>query len=90
MRSVNLAFFLVLIKLHVVLLQTMESEFALILDQHFNRVRLELLTSELDVAKKGDQVSNPKPQNLIICHAYLLLKKIKFHSIILFAEKSFF
>jgi hypothetical protein len=63
----QLGVLLVLIKLHVVLLQTMESEFALILDQYFSRVTHELLTSELDVARKGGS----EHHNLLVVRSFL-------------------
>jgi hypothetical protein len=63
----QLGVLLVLIKLHVVLLQTMESEFALILDQYFSRVAHELLTSELDVARKGGS----EHHNLLVVRSFL-------------------
>jgi hypothetical protein len=49
----QLSVLLVLIKLNVILLETMESEFALVLDKDLSRVTHELLASGLDVAGKG-------------------------------------
>jgi len=49
----QLGVLLVLIKLNVVLLETMKSEFALVLDEDFSRVTHELFTSLLNVARES-------------------------------------
>lgn len=49
----QLSVLLVLVELHVVLLESVESEFALVLNEHFRRVAHELLASLLDVAGEG-------------------------------------
>jgi len=49
----QLGVLLVLVELHVVLLETMESEFALVLNQNFGRVTHELLAGSLDITGEG-------------------------------------
>jgi len=63
----QLGVLLVLIKLDVVLLESVESEFALVLNQHLRRVAHELLASELDVAGEGGS----EHHNLLVVRSLL-------------------
>jgi hypothetical protein len=63
----QLSILLVLIKLHVVLLKSMESEFRLVLNKHFSGVTHELFASGFDVSRKGGS----EHHNLLVVRSLL-------------------